>query len=88
MKTEKIFKDGWLVCWSIKLETWVSSLTGEDTSKTESRRYRFCWRGFLFNREEKSDSGFLRRGRMVRAWSTIFVGFEDDGSRELGRFFF
>ena len=58
MKTEKIFKEGWLVCWSIKLETWVSSLTGEDTSKTESRCYRFCRRGYLFNREEKSDSGF------------------------------
>ena len=59
MKTEKMFKVGWLVCWSIKLETWVSVLTGEDTSKTESRRYRFCRRGDLFNREEKSDSGFL-----------------------------
>ena len=58
-KTEKIFKDGWLVCWSIKLETWVSISTSEDTSKTESRRYWFCRRGYLFNREEKSDSGCL-----------------------------
>ena len=58
----------------------------EDTSKTESRRCWFCRRGYLFNREEKSDSGFRRCGRMVRAGSTIFVGFEDDGSRRLGRF--
>ena len=43
--------------------------------------------GGICSTEKKSQiPGFMRRGRMVRAWSTIFVGFEDDGSRELGRF--
>ena len=37
--------------------------------------------------EKKSQiPGFMRCGRMVRAGSTIFVGFEDDGLRGLGRF--
>ena len=43
--------------------------------------------GGICSTEKKSQiPGFMRRGRMVRAGSTIFVSFEDDGSRELGRF--
>ena len=55
----------------------------EDTPNTESRRCWFRWRGYLFNREEKSDSGVLGDGRTVCAWFTIFKDLEDDGSREL-----
>ena len=38
----------------------------------------------MFSREEKSDFGFMRCGRMVCAWLTIFIGFEDNGSRKVG----
>ena len=61
-----------------------SSLT-EDTSETESRRYRLRRRGSLFSREEKSDFGLVRRGRISRVWLTILMGFEDDGARKAGR---
>ena len=58
----------------------------EDTSKTESRRCWFRWRGDFFNREEKSDSGFYETWKNGLCMVHDFVGFEDDGSRELGRF--
>ena len=38
----------------------------------------------MFSREEKSKFGFTRCGRMFCAWFTIFIRFEDDGSREIG----
>ena len=37
----------------------------------------------MFSREEKSDFGFMRCGRMFCAWLTIFIGFEDDGLRKI-----
>ena len=45
----------------------------EDTPKTESRRCWFRWRGDLFNREEKSDSGGLGDGGTVCAWFIFFL---------------
>ena len=84
MKTEGYTRVLWLVCWLRKLEIRVHSLLTEDTSKTEDRLYRFCRRGFLFSREEKSDFVSRRCGRMFGAWLTIFRGFEDDGSRKVG----
>ena len=46
----------------------------------------FVDRGICSTEKKSQIPGFMRRGRMVRAWSTIFVGFGDDGSRGLGRF--
>ena len=62
------------------------SLLAEVTSKTESRRYRFCRRGYLFSREEKLDSGFYETWKNGLCMDTIFLGFKDDGSREVDRF--
>ena len=43
--------------------------------------------GGICSTEKKSQIlVFIRCGRMVRAGSTIFIGFEDDGLRELDKF--
>ena len=38
----------------------------------------------MFSREEKSNFGFTKCGRMFCEWLTIFIRFEDDGSRKIG----
>ena len=56
----------------------------EDTSKTESRRCWFCGWGYLFKREEKSDSGFYEMWKNGLCMAYNFIGFKDNGSRKVG----